>query len=62
VWLLWFELNNPDESQKKFLEDPMPSSMAMQNKWTRMYRTGGKEVLRSDGTLEIIGRMEGLES
>lgn len=52
-------INNADESRKKFLKDPMPSSVVMQNGWTRMYRTGDKGVLRPDGTLEIIGRMEG---
>lgn len=52
-------VNNADESRKKFLKDPMPSPVPMHNGWTRMYRTGDKGVLRSDGTLEIIGRMEG---
>ncbi|KAJ5656202.1 hypothetical protein N7507_008152 [Penicillium longicatenatum] len=52
-------INNAEESRKKFLTDPMPTSVAIQNGWTRMYRSGDKGVLRSDGTLEIIGRMEG---
>ncbi|AEO63908.1 polyketide synthetase [Thermothielavioides terrestris NRRL 8126] len=52
-------INNADESRKKFLEDPLPSSVAVQNGWTRMYRTGDKGVLRPDGTLEILGRIEG---
>lgn len=52
-------LNNAAESQRKFLKDPMPSLVGMRNGWTRMYRTGDKGVLRPDGTLEIIGRMEG---
>ncbi|TQV90541.1 hybrid NRPS/PKS enzyme [Cordyceps javanica] len=51
--------NNAEESCRKFLKDPMPSSVAMQNGWTRMYRTGDKGILRSDGTLEVIGRMDG---
>ncbi|KAB5550768.1 polyketide synthetase [Coniochaeta sp. 2T2.1] len=52
-------INNPEESRKKFLTDPLPSSVAIQNGWTRMYRTGDKGLLRTDGTLEVIGRMEG---
>lgn len=52
-------INNAEESRKKFLADPLPSSVAIQHGWTRMYRTGDKGVLRPDGTLEIIGRMEG---
>lgn len=52
-------INNAEESRKKFLTDPLPSSVAIQHGWTRMYRTGDKGVLRPDGTLEIIGRMEG---
>ncbi|TPX14116.1 uncharacterized protein E0L32_000510 [Thyridium curvatum] len=52
-------INNAEESRKKFLTDPLPSSLAIQNGWTRMYRTGDKGVLRPDGTLEIIGRIEG---
>jgi hybrid polyketide synthase/nonribosomal peptide synthetase ACE1 len=51
-------INNAEES-RKFLTDPLPSSVAIQHGWTRMYRTGDKGVLRPDGTLEIIGRMEG---
>lgn len=52
-------LNNPKESEKKFLKDPKPSSFATEKGWNRMYRTGDKGMLRSDGTLEILGRIEG---
>lgn len=52
-------LNNPEESKKKFLNDPLPSSFATQKSWARMYRTGDKGVLRPNGTLEILGRMDG---
>ena len=52
-------LNNPNESKKKFLKDPQLSSFAREKGWDRMYRTGDKGVLRSDGTLEVLGRIEG---
>jgi len=52
-------INNAEESRVKFLTDPQPSPVAIENGWTRMYRTGDKGVLQQDGTLEIIGRMEG---
>jgi hybrid polyketide synthase/nonribosomal peptide synthetase ACE1 len=52
-------LNNPDESRKKFLKDPQPSSFATDKGWDRMYRTGDKGILRPDGTLKVLGRIEG---
>lgn len=52
-------LNNPNESKKKFLKDPQLSSFAEEKGWDRMYRTGDKGVLRPDGTLEVLGRIEG---
>lgn len=52
-------LNNPNESKKKFLKDPQPSSFARERGWDRMYRTGDKGVLRPDGTMDVLGRIEG---
>ena len=52
-------LNNPNESKKKFLKDPQISSFAREKGWDRMYRTGDKGVLRPDGTLDVLGRIEG---
>ena len=52
-------LNNPNESKKKFLKDPQSSSFAREKGWDRMYRTGDTGVLRPDGTLEVLGRIEG---
>nr|A0A7L9EYL1.1 RecName: Full=Hybrid PKS-NRPS synthetase xenE; AltName: Full=Xenoacremones biosynthesis cluster protein E [Xenoacremonium sp. BF-2018a]QOJ72663.1 XenE [Xenoacremonium sp. BF-2018a] len=52
-------LNNPVETAKKFLKDPFASVSAIERGWNRMYRTGDKGVLRPDGTLEILGRIEG---
>ena len=52
-------LNNPNESKKKFLKDPQLSSFAREKGWDRMYRTGDKGVFRPDGTLDVLGRIEG---
>ena len=52
-------LNNPNESKKKFLKDPQLSSFAREKGWDKMYRTGDKGVLRPDGTLDVLGRIEG---
>ncbi|KUJ20445.1 polyketide synthetase [Mollisia scopiformis] len=52
-------LNNSDETREKFLKDPQPTSFATKRGWDRMYRTGDKGRLLSDGTLEVLGRIEG---
>ncbi|KAF2027840.1 acetyl-CoA synthetase-like protein, partial [Setomelanomma holmii] len=52
-------LENTKETNKKFSKDPQSSSSAIKKGWNRLYRTGDKGVLRSDGTLQVIGRIEG---
>ncbi|KAI3396960.1 hypothetical protein diail_11360 [Diaporthe ilicicola] len=52
-------LNNPDDSARKFLKDPLASISATQKGWDRMYRTGDQGVLRPDGTLQVLGRIDG---
>ncbi|KAN0102691.1 hypothetical protein V8E51_011004 [Hyaloscypha variabilis] len=52
-------LNNPTETRKKFTHDPNPSAYSTQRGWNRLYLTGDQDVLRPDGSLEILGRMEG---
>lgn len=52
-------LHNPAESRRKFLKDPQPSSFAAEKGWGRMYRTGDKGLLWPDGSLEVLGRIDG---
>ncbi|KAL7929276.1 polyketide synthetase [Trichoderma chlorosporum] len=52
-------LNNPADTRAKFTTDPNPSSYSTQRGWNRMYLTGDKGVLRPDGSLEILGRIDG---
>ncbi|KAH6869498.1 polyketide synthetase [Thelonectria olida] len=52
-------LNSSDETAKKFLKDPQASVSATEKGWNRMYRTGDKGLLKPDGTLEVLGRIEG---
>jgi len=43
-------LNNPEETERKFLRTSFAD---------KTYRTGDKGMLRADGTLEILGRIDG---
>ena len=52
-------LNDDDGTKKKFVHDPFASAFSVSKAWTRRYRTGDQGVLRDDGTLEILGRVEG---
>lgn len=52
-------LNDDDGTKRKFVHDPFASSFSVSKGWTRRYRTGDRGVLRDDGALEILGRVEG---
>lgn len=52
-------LNDDDGTKKKFVHDPFASTFSTSKGWTRRYRTGDRGVLRDDGALEILGRIEG---
>ncbi|KAF7585621.1 hypothetical protein BBP40_010428, partial [Aspergillus hancockii] len=50
---------NEEQTRLKFVEDPfaLPSDIA--KGWTRMYRTGDKAQMLEDGSLVLLGRMDG---
>ncbi|KAJ4252724.1 hypothetical protein NW762_010630 [Fusarium torreyae] len=48
-------LGRPDLTREKFIPDPWTSS----KQWKTMYRTGDRGKLRTDGMVDILGRMEG---
>lgn len=50
---------NHDQVTQRFIPDPFAPSRFIENRWTRMYRTGDRGVLREDGALEILGRIDG---
>ncbi|KAL0937413.1 hybrid nrps pks [Colletotrichum truncatum] len=53
-------LGNPELTNQKFLNDPfVHSDFATKRGWTRMYRSGDKGRINQDGTLSILGRIEG---
>ena len=52
-------INNVEELRKKFMEDPLPSPVGFQNGWTKMHRFRDRGLLRPDGALEIVDRIEG---
>lgn len=53
-------LNNLSLTKEKFIHDPYVSSeFAKIQGWTRMYKTGDKGRINHDGTLSILGRIEG---
>nr|AFI23579.1 PKS-NRPS hybrid [Colletotrichum higginsianum] len=53
-------LGNPSLTGQKFVSDPfVRSDLAKSRGWTRMYRTGDKARINQDGTLSILGRIDG---
>ncbi|KAF5488135.1 Polyketide synthase-nonribosomal peptide synthetase [Colletotrichum fructicola] len=53
-------LDNLSLTEEKFVDDPfVRSDLARSHGWTRMYKTGDKGKINEDGTLSILGRIEG---
>lgn len=52
-------LNLPQLTGERFLANPFAPAAWKENGWTRMYRTGDRGYLRSDGSLIFQGRMDG---
>ncbi|RYP44858.1 hypothetical protein DL768_008721 [Monosporascus sp. mg162] len=50
-------LNRPDETQRKFVELAKIPSLGAQ-RWLKAYRSGDRERLLPNGSLEILGRLE----
>lgn len=52
-------LDSSNENGDRFLRQPSPSSFAIEKGWDRMYRTGDRGLLAADGTLKVLGRIDG---
>ncbi|KAF9779409.1 fus1 actin binding activity protein [Fusarium sp. DS 682] len=52
-------LNKKDLTDVRFLPDPFASDDDVARGWVRMYRTGDKARLLSDGRLSFLGRIDG---
>ncbi|POS79314.1 polyketide synthase/peptide synthetase [Diaporthe helianthi] len=53
-------LNNLTLTNQKFIDDPVVTSeFSNVRGWNRMYKTGDKGRINNDGTLSILGRIEG---
>ncbi|KAE8382753.1 hypothetical protein BDV26DRAFT_253079 [Aspergillus bertholletiae] len=50
---------NEEQTRLKFVEDPYALPRDVARGWTRMYRTGDKAKLLDDGSLILLGRMDG---
>ncbi|KAI0552988.1 putative hybrid PKS-NRPS enzyme [Xylaria curta] len=50
---------NVDQTRLKFVQDPFALPDDIARGWTRMYRTGDKARLLEDGSLILLGRMDG---
>ncbi|KAK1961304.1 PKS-NRPS hybrid [Colletotrichum sublineola] len=52
-------LDRPEPTTKAFVEDPCATVEDQRNDWKTMYRTGDSGYLRPDGSLVILGRING---
>ncbi|KAH8896247.1 PKS-NRPS hybrid [Thozetella sp. PMI_491] len=52
-------IQNVELTNSKFVPDPFASPFAVSQGWTRMYATGDRGRFHADGTLTILGRIEG---
>ncbi|KAM0323352.1 hypothetical protein ACHAQA_008945 [Verticillium albo-atrum] len=52
-------LNQTTLTSEKFLVDPLASDHFKASGWTRMYRTGDKGRIAQNGSLEVLGRIDG---
>ncbi|KAK2590499.1 hypothetical protein QQS21_011815 [Conoideocrella luteorostrata] len=50
---------NAEQTRLKFVQDPFALPDDIARGWTRMYRTGDRAKLLEDGSLILLGRMDG---
>ncbi|PYH76605.1 polyketide synthase A [Aspergillus uvarum CBS 121591] len=48
-----------EQTRLKFVEDRLATAEDVARRWTRMYRTGDKGRMLQDGSLILLGRMDG---
>ncbi|KAF5684504.1 polyketide synthase [Fusarium circinatum] len=46
-------------TSQKFVTNPFATAEHTEKRWTAMYRTGDKGLIRADGSLQFMGRMDG---
>ncbi|KAK2042676.1 PKS-NRPS hybrid [Colletotrichum somersetense] len=52
-------LNRPELTARAFVTDPFATAEDRRNGWSTMYRTGDSGYLKADGSLVILGRING---
>lgn len=52
-------IQNTELTKSKFVTDPFASPFAIAHGWTRMYATGDRGIFDAQGTLTVLGRIEG---
>ncbi|KAK1977246.1 PKS-NRPS hybrid [Colletotrichum cereale] len=52
-------LERPELTAKAFVTDPFATAEDQRNDWNQMYRTGDSGYLKPDGSLVILGRING---